>query len=184
MSLHHSVEFPLSCTAEAAAFIAAQIGSRDAGEGGALRHSRLAVLGLQNEPGHRRAASCRTALQRGFDDLLLCAQLLRSGAQLVVLDRPRNRMLIEVLLPLAQERNHRLAGSIELERDLSSACRAADGVLLLPGWRSERLLAWGVLADRLRPGAQVFDLRPDGHSPRALSSGLRIWHLGSFAAVF
>lgn len=184
MSLHQSVEFPLSCTAEAAAFITDQIGARDAVDGGVLRHCRLAVLGLQSEPGNGHPRPCRTVLQRGFDDLRLCAQLLRHGAQLVVLDRPRNRMLIEVLLPLAQDRNHHIAGSIQLERDLSSACRAADGVLLLPGWRSERPLAWGVLADRLRPGAQVFDLRPDGHSPRALSSGLRIWHLGSFAAVF
>lgn len=180
MSLLSSADLPFSCTAETASFITSQIGERRSGVAGALRHCRLTVLGLLPD---RHSAPSRSPLQGGLDELRLCAQLLREGAQLVVLDRPRNRMLIETLLPLAADRDGRIRGCIRLEADLSSAFRAADAVLLLPGWRPERPLAWGTLADRLRPGAEVFDLRQGSHYERAASCGLRIWQLGSFAAV-
>ena len=178
-----STDLSWSCTAETASFIANQIGRRSQAGSGALQHRRLTVLGLSPDGHHGSSRYQRSPRQRGLDEIRLCAQLLREGAQLVVLDRPRNRLLIETLLPLAADRDGRILGDIHLEANLSSAFWAADAVLLLPGWRPERPLAWGALASRLQPGAEVFDLRPGGACDRAAACGLRLWHLGSFAAV-
>jgi len=111
----------------------------------------------------------------------LCVCLLRRGGTLVVLDCPRSRLLIEMLLPLAADGQGHWQGDCLVERDLSSACRDAAALLVLPGWRQPPTLTWRALAVRMRPPSLLFDLRPAASQPPE-SCGLRVWRLGGVAS--
>lgn len=169
-----ALPFPLAFRArEAAAFISSQLdGSGAAG----LEGRRIAVLGLLAS---RSAGEPLGGVRRPepLDGMALCAHLLERGARLVVLDRPRNRLLMERLLQLAADGRGRVRGSCQLEADLAGAFRDAAAALLLNGWRQERPVAWGGLRDRMQPGAQLFDLRSGGGLERAAACGLQTWHL-------
>lgn len=116
---------------------------------------------------------------RGVEGLVLLASLLRRGAALALLDRPLNRGLLESLLPLAATGQGPMAGRCLLEPDMASACLAADAVVLLPGWPDGLALAWTSLANRMRSGAEVFDLRPRSCLDALVASGLQAWRIGA-----
>ena len=159
---------------QAAAFIAAQL----AGDFGAsIQERRIVLLGSLPRP--PVTAVCALPGRFAWDERVrLCARLLRSGVQLVLLDSPRSRLLIEALLPLAADGHGRWQGGCLLERDLSTACRDAAALLVLPGWRQPPSLPWRALAGRMRPQALMFDLRRDPAQPPPDASGLRVWRMG------
>ena len=157
----------------AAAFIASQLRPEDPSD---RRMRRLVLLGLR--PPLRRGAGCPAAQQLdGCEELQLAATLLRAELELVVLDRPLQRLVLETLLAWAAAGAGAVRGRCLLEGDLAAAFRAADAVLLLPGWRPHRPLAWSVLAGRMRAQAWVFDLRPQAGLERAAASGLQTWRV-------
>ena len=158
----------------AAAFIASELGGpADSG----LQGRRIVLLG--SLPG-RSGEACGTARLAPPGELLrLCALLLHAGAQLVVMDRPRSRLLIEALLPLADDGRGHWRGSCLLERDLSQACSQAAALVLLPGWQPGHALPWRALTQRMRPQPRLFDLGTGGCLQRPAALGLRVWHLGA-----
>jgi hypothetical protein len=163
---------PLSCSL--AAFIAGQV----AGPLPVRGSRRIVVLGLTASPLPGPLAPAEGA-DGAVDGMGLCAALLRDGLQLVVLDSPRSRLLIERLLARVTGAAGLGVGACELAAALSDACQGAHGLLLLPGWRADRPLPWGTLCQRLHPSAQVFDLRQDGCLARPAARGLQTWRLGS-----
>lgn len=168
---------PFSAGEAAAAFIACQL-SRPSFAG--LEGQRIVLLG--SFPRRLTGGGALFASAAGADELVrLCTGLLRCGADLVMLDCPRSRLLIETLLPLAADWRGRWQGGCHLEPDLSSACREAMALLLLPGWRLPHSLPWRALAGRLRPQAQLFDLRPWDGLQQLEFSGVQVWRLGGCA---
>lgn len=157
----------------AAAFIATQLRPEDPRD---RRPRRLVLLGLR-PPLRRVGADGDAQRPDGCEELQLAATLLRSDLELVVLDRPLQRLVLETLLARAADATGAVRGRCLLEADLAAAFRAADAVLLLPGWRDQRPLAWSVLAGRMRAQAWVFDLRPQARLERAAASGLQTWRL-------
>jgi len=151
---------PARCGSQSGAALAGAA-QRDAAQSGALQTGAVQSDAVQS------------------DAAQLCARLLQRGGQLLVLDQPRSRLLIETLLPLAVDGRGRWRGSCRLESDLAAACRDAAALLLLPGWRPPRSLRWNALAGRMRPQALLFDLRPAQLFERPLSCGLRVWWLGA-----
>jgi hypothetical protein len=167
----------LSLGEQAAAFIATLL----AGESGESLAGRRIVL-LGSLP--RRSFADIPPLPGRFlwdERVRLCVCLLRRGGTLVVLDCPRSRLLIEMLLPLAADGQGHWQGDCLVERDLSSACRDAAALLVLPGWRQPPTLTWRALAVRMRPPSLLFDLRPAASQPPE-SCGLRVWRLGGVAS--
>jgi len=157
-----------------AAFITGQV----AGPPPVTDPRRIVVLGLvAGSPGGPPAPT--DGADGAVDGLELCATLLRDGLQLVVLDNPRSRLLIERLLALVCGVPGLRVGACELASALPAACQGAHALLLLPGWRADRRLPWGTLSQRLHPSAQVFDLRPDGCLAHPAARGLQTWRLGN-----
>lgn len=165
---------PWPCFSEAAAaFIAAQLRPEAAED---RRRRRLVLLGLR-PPGRRDGSAAGGLSLDGWEELQLAATLLRGNLELVVLDRPLQRLVLETLLARAAAGAATVPGRCLLEADLPAAFRAADAVLLLPGWRPCRPLAWSVLARRMRAQAWVFDLHSGTDLERAAACGLQTWRL-------
>jgi hypothetical protein len=165
---------PWPCFSEAAAaFIAAQLRPEAAED---RRRRRLVLLGLR-PPVRRDGSAAAGQLLDGGEELQLAATLLRRNLELVVLDRPLQRLVLETLLARAAAGSVTVPGRCLLEADLPAAFLAADAVLLLPGWRPCRPLAWSVLARRMRAQAWVFDLRSGTDLERAAACGLQTWRL-------
>jgi hypothetical protein len=167
-----SGHFGLSVADDAARFVASQLTGASEQD---LVGQRIVVLGQLS----RRPFAVWDGSRPSVDPLRLCVLLLQRGGELVVLDRPRNRLLIERLLVLAAQTDGRVRGGCLLETDLSTAFRGAAAALLLPGWPVGRSLAWGALCGQMRSGGQLFDLRPGPCLERPAARGLQVWHLGS-----
>lgn len=163
---------------EQAAALIASLLAGDSSDGFAGR--RIVLLGSLP----RRSFAVLSPLPGRFigdERLRLCVCLLRDGGTLVVQDCPRSRLLIEALLPLAADGHGHWRGGCLVERDLSSACRDADALLLLPDWRQPPSLPWRALAARMRPSALLVDLRPGG-TPPLDACGLPVLRLGGAPA--
>jgi len=158
---------PMICfESDAAPFIRSQLmGLRDR----SLQGRRIVILGLT--PLRHRDPRQSAA---GLD---LCRDLLGQGARLVILDRPQNLVVLTSLLAMSNQSGG-IPGSCELESDVTCAFRNAAAVVLLPGFRHSRPLAWRALACSMQSPGWVFDLRPDGDLSRAAASGLQTWQLG------